>query len=146
MMAEENYLLKWNDFEKNLIDGLKALKVDNRFCDLTLVCEDSQLEAHRVVLSACSNFFRNVLTRNCHSHPLLYLKGVKMSDMESIVHFAYNGETNVALEDLEVGKIYLKSFLCNVISRFFSPVFPSRCKRPPNKGFDNPHRQLLQKK
>ena len=105
MMAEENYLLKWNDFEKNLIDGLKALKVDNRFCDLTLVCEDSQLEAHRVVLSACSNFFRNVLTRNCHSHPLLYLKGVKMSDMESIVHFAYNGETNVALEDLEVGEI-----------------------------------------
>ena len=43
-------------------------------------------------------------------------------------------------------EIYLKSFLCNVISRFFSPVFPSRCKRPPNKGFDNPHRQLLQKK
>jgi len=101
MMTEENYLLKWNDFEKNLSDGLKALKVDNTFCDVTLVCEDSQLEAHRVVLSVCSNFFQKILTKNCHSHPLLYLKGVKMSDMESIVHFVYHGEANVALEDLE---------------------------------------------
>ena len=116
MMAEENYLLKWNDFEKNLSDGLKALKVDNTFCDVTLVCEESQLEAHRVVLSVCSNFFQNVLTKNSHSHPLLYLKGVKMSDMESIVHFAYNGETNVALEDLEVGELHSNNVRCsNVI-------------------------------
>lgn len=100
-MSEENYLLKWNDFEKNLSEGLKALKVDNRFCDVTLACEDSQLEAHRVVLSVCSNFFQNILTKNSHSHPLLYLKGVRMSDMESIIHFVYHGEANVALEDLE---------------------------------------------
>ena len=102
MMTEENYLLKWNDFEKNLSDGLKALKLNNTFCDVTLLCEDSQLEAHRVVLSVSSNFFQNILTKNSHSHPLLYLKGVKMSDMESIVHFLYHGEANVALEDLEV--------------------------------------------
>ena len=100
-MTEENYLLKWNDFEKNLSEGLKALKVDDTFCDVTLACENSQLEAHRVVLSVCSNFFRNILIKNCHSHPLLYLKGVRMADMESIIHFAYHGETNVALEDLE---------------------------------------------
>ena len=115
MMAEENYLLKWNDFEKNLSDGLKALKVDNTFCDVTLVCEESQLEAHRVVLSVCSNFFQNVLTKNSHSHPLLYLKVVKMSDMESIVHFAYNGETNVALEDLEVGELHSNNVRCSNI-------------------------------
>jgi len=101
MMSEENYLLKWNDFEKNLSEGLKALKVANTFCDVTLACEDSQLEAHRVVLSVCSNFFQNILTKNAHSHPLLYLKGVRMADMESIIHFVYHGEANVALEDLE---------------------------------------------
>ena len=141
-MTEENYLLKWNDFEKNLRDGLKALKVSNTFCDVTLVCEDSQLEAHRVVLSVCSNFFQNILTKNCHSHPLLYLKGVKMSDMESIVHFVYHGEANVALEDLEVMEVS-KVLYCN--SPIFSPVFPSRCKRPSNKGLDSSHCELLQK-
>ena len=60
-MDEENYLLKWNDFEKNLSEGLRGLKADNTFCDVTLACEDSQLEAHRVVLSVCSNFFKNMI-------------------------------------------------------------------------------------
>lgn len=101
MMSEENYLLKWNDFEKNLSEGLRALKDEETFCDVTLACEDSQLEAHRVVLSVCSDFFQNILSKNSHSHPLLYLKGVRMADMESIIHFAYHGEANVALEDLE---------------------------------------------
>ena len=31
----------------------------------------------QVILSACSPFFRQVLRRNPHQHPLLYLKGVK---------------------------------------------------------------------
>ena len=100
-MDDENYLLKWNDFEKNLSEGLRNLKSENTFCDVTLACEDSQLEAHRVVLSVCSNFFKNILTRNNHQHPFLYMKGVRMADMESIVHFMYHGEANVALEDLE---------------------------------------------
>ena len=41
------------------------------------------------------------LTKNSHTHPFLYMKGVRMADMESIVHFMYHGEANVALEDLE---------------------------------------------
>merc|ERR1712126_267294 len=100
-MDDENYLLKWNDFDKNLSEGLKCLKTTNTLCDVTLACEDSQVEAHRVVLSVCSNFFKNILTKNSHQHPLLYMKGVRMADMESIVHFMYHGEANVALEDLE---------------------------------------------
>ena len=32
------------------------------------------LEAHKVILSACSPFFRSVLKKNKHDHPLVYLK------------------------------------------------------------------------
>jgi len=100
-MTDENYLLKWNDFEKNLGEGLRQLREEKTFCDVTLACEDSTLEAHRVVLSVCSSFFRNILTKTSNPHPFFYMKGVRMCDMESIVHFMYHGEANVALEDLE---------------------------------------------
>merc|ERR1712179_325429 len=56
--------------------------------------------AHEVILSACSPFFRNVLRRNPHQHPLLYLKGVKYKELLSVLNFMYMGEVNVAQEEL----------------------------------------------
>ena len=55
---------------------------------------------HKVILSACSNFFKSLLRRNPHNHPLLYLKGVKYSDLLCVLNFMYHGEVNVAQEDL----------------------------------------------
>ena len=60
----------------------------------------SGMTAHKVVLSACSSFFRSVLRRNPHQHPLLYMKGVRYTDLQSVLNFMYHGEVNVAQEDL----------------------------------------------
>ena len=67
---------------------------------MTLACDDEQIQAHKVIISACSPFFRAVLRRNPHEHPLLYLKGVKYSDLVSVLNFMYHGEVNVAQEEL----------------------------------------------
>jgi len=58
------------------------------------------LQAHKVILSACSPFFRNVLRRHSHQNPLLYLKGVRYTDLQAVLNFMYHGEVNVAQEDL----------------------------------------------
>merc|ERR1712203_784222 len=58
------------------------------------------MQAHKVILSACSPFFRNILRKNPHQHPLLYLKGVKYIDLMAVLNFMYHGEVNVAQEDL----------------------------------------------
>jgi len=73
---------------------------DKDFFDVTLACDDNQLQAHKVILSACSTFFRSVLKKNPHQHPLLYLKGVKYEDIVSVLNFMYHGEVNVAQEEL----------------------------------------------
>ena len=70
-MAAEKFCLKWNEFEANIGVAFKELRNDKDFFDVTLACEDEQLQAHKVILSACSPFFRTVLKRNTHSHPLL---------------------------------------------------------------------------
>jgi len=103
MNVGEKFCLKWNKFQENVSHSFRELRDNNDFFDVTLACEDyQQIEAHKVILSACSPFFRNILKKNPHSHPLLYMKGVKMSDLVSILDFIYHGETNVHQEDLEV--------------------------------------------
>ena len=59
-----------------------------------------EIQVHRVILSACSSFFRNLLRRLPHHHPYVYLRGIKLSELQSIVNFVYNGEVNVAQDDL----------------------------------------------
>ena len=100
MGSAEKFCLRWNDFESNISSAFRELREDKDFFDVTLACEDDQIQAHKVILSACSPFFRAVLKRNRHEHPLLYLKGVKFIDLVSVLNFMYHGEVNVALPEL----------------------------------------------
>jgi len=100
MAAAEKFCLRWNDFESNISVAFRELREEKDFFDVTLACEDSQVSAHKVILSACSPFFRNVLRKNPHQHPLLYLKGVKYQEMLSVLNFMYQGEVNVAQDEL----------------------------------------------
>jgi len=100
MSSSEKFCLRWNDFETNISSAFRELREEKDFFDVTLACDDSQVQAHKVILSACSPFFRNVLRRNPHQHPLLYLKGVKYKELLSVLNFMYMGEVNVAQEEL----------------------------------------------
>ena len=39
----------------------RSLKAEEDFVDVTLSCEENQYSAHKVVLSACSPYFRKLL-------------------------------------------------------------------------------------
>ena len=99
-MTAEKFCLAWNDFQSNISAAFCELRNDKDFFDVTLACDDEQIQAHKVILSACSPFFRSVLRRNPHAHPLLYLKGVSHSDMLALLDFMYQGEVTVSQEEL----------------------------------------------
>ena len=71
------------------------------FVDVTLVCDDqNQIRAHKVILSACSDFFRNILLKNAAvSQPFIFLDNVSFQDLENVISFMYNGETAIGQED-----------------------------------------------
>jgi len=100
MGSSEKFCLRWNDFEANISGAFRELREDKDFFDVTLACDDDQIQAHKVILSACSPFFRTILKRNRHEHPLLFLKGVRYVDLVSVLNFMYHGEVNVAQEEL----------------------------------------------
>ena len=76
------------------------LREDKDFFDVTLACDEEQVQAHKVILSACSNFFKSLLRRNPHNHPLLYLRGIKYESILAVLNFMYNGEVNIAQAEL----------------------------------------------
>ena len=102
MSSNEKFCLKWNDFKDNLGSTFGSLREDTEFSDVTLASEDGQqLEAHKVVLTVSSPFFKRLLQRSKHYHPIIYMRGIKLGDLEAIMDFLYNGEANIYQEDLE---------------------------------------------
>ena len=59
-MPSEHYCLNWNNFQNNIVAALGNLKLDEDFVDVTLSCEGKSIKAHKVILSACSEYFRDV--------------------------------------------------------------------------------------
>ena len=98
----EKLCLQWNDFKENITSSFRELRKDRDFTDITLACEDgSQIEAHKVVLASSSPFFMELLKRNRHQHPLLYMRGLRSEDLLAMVDFLYHGEANVCQENLD---------------------------------------------
>ena len=100
--ADEKLCLQWNDFKENVSSAFGDLRQDKEFTDVTLACEDGQqVEAHKVILVASSPFFLNILKRNKHPHPLIYMRGVRPENLMAMVDFFYHGEANVYQENLD---------------------------------------------
>jgi len=103
--SSENFCLRWNDFESNVSGAFRDLRQEADFFDVTLGCPDGKsLQAHKVILSACSSTFKTMLRdtqRNTNSHhPYIFLRGVSFPDLSAVLDFMYHGEVNVAQEDL----------------------------------------------
>lgn len=94
--------MKWDDFEGHTAKAFQTARDSGDFSDVTLVCEDGHLlDAHKLVLSASSQFFQDVFKMNNHPHPLIYLRGVKAHDLMALVDFLYHGETKMSQEHVE---------------------------------------------
>ena len=98
----EKLCLKWNDFQDNIKNAFGCLRADKNFTDVTLASEDGkEFEAHKIVMAASSPFFQNLLKKNHHPHPLVYMRGLGSEYLEAILDFLYCGEANVFRESLD---------------------------------------------
>ena len=75
--------------------SFNALSSIPELMDMSLICEDQQvLRAHKVVLCSMSNVFKSIIIGNL-DNSLIYLKGIKMREMESLLELLYQGEVRV---------------------------------------------------
>ena len=100
-MTGEKLCLKLNDFQDIVKVSFAELRTDTDFTDVTLACEDQSIKAHKVVLSACSPFFKKLFKTHSHPQSLIYMKGMKANSLTAIIDFLYLGEANVFQEELD---------------------------------------------
>ena len=102
MIYSEKFNLSWNEFDNCASNTFKELLGETDFVDVTLVSDDlKQIRAHKVILSACSPIFKQMLKQNPQQNPIIYLTGVSYKHMQSVSNFMYLGETEVDQDDLD---------------------------------------------
>jgi len=122
MGSTDKFCLRWNDFHDNISGTFRELRKENDFFDVTLACatfdesanshdltglprtSHKTVRAHKLILSACSVFFKDLLKSMNNSgtnvQPLIYLSGIEFEDLQCILDFMYFGEVNIAQEKL----------------------------------------------
>ena len=102
MKMSEKFNLKWNDFSSNISKSFGKLRNEEYLQDVTLVGDDhTQFSAHKLVLSASSEYFKEVFKRNKHSNTLMCLEGLSKQDLENVLDYIYNGEVKIYQEELD---------------------------------------------
>lgn len=94
-LAAQQYCLRWNNHQNNLLTVFEDLLNNEAFVDVTLACDGMQLKAHKMVLSACSPYFQSLLFSTPDRHPIVFLKDVKFVEMKALLEFMYRGEVSV---------------------------------------------------
>ncbi|XP_069359613.1 broad-complex core protein isoforms 1/2/3/4/5 isoform X2 [Maniola hyperantus] len=95
MVDTQHFCLRWNNYQSSITSAFENLRDDEDFVDVTLACDGKSLKAHRVVLSACSPYFRELLKSTPCKHPVIVLQDVAFTDLNALVEFIYHGEVNV---------------------------------------------------
>ena len=115
-MHPEKYSLTWHTYSDHLKSMMKELMNEN-YSDVTLVTEDKkQIKAHINILSACSPVFKDIL-KDRNNSPIMYLRGIQYTEMESIMQFIYLGEATFYEERMDEFLAVAKSLeikeICN---------------------------------
>ena len=98
----EKFNLKWNDFQTNVSKSFRLFRNESYLHDVTLVSDDyKHIPAHKLVLSASSEYFRNILQQTKQSQPILCLESVNAADLQNVLDYVYDGEVKIHQEDLD---------------------------------------------
>ncbi|CAL8108162.1 unnamed protein product [Orchesella dallaii] len=109
MDTQKSFSFNWGSQQSHILDGLKTLAVGELnsvfLTDVTLACEGHYIEAHRLVLSLCSSFFKELFSQNERisdkAHGIVILSHVSAKDLRYMLQFMYQGAVQVPQKDVD---------------------------------------------
>ncbi|CAH0716351.1 unnamed protein product, partial [Brenthis ino] len=100
MAMPEQFSLRWNDFHSNLSQSFQALLEGEDLVDVTLAAGGQYVHAHKLILSVCSPYFKELFKMNPCEHPIVILKDVAHQELRQLLQFMYRGEVHVRQQEL----------------------------------------------
>ncbi|CAL4244666.1 unnamed protein product [Meganyctiphanes norvegica] len=99
-MGDGMLSLYWNNHKATFCHILSTLREKERYTDVTLACQGKFYQVHKLVLSACSEYFESMFENTPCKHPVIVLKDIKPDDIEALLSYMYAGVVSVAQNDL----------------------------------------------
>ena len=76
---QECFLIKWNNFQDKFVANFQELRSEDDFYDVTLYCDDLHfIEAHKLILSASSPYFKAILKRSPQNQPTALVRYIQI--------------------------------------------------------------------
>ncbi|GLG94057.1 Longitudinals lacking protein-like [Gryllus bimaculatus] len=100
-MAESVLSVSWNDHANELATVWKTLLENNSFVDCTIAAEGQSVKAHRLILSACSPYFRKLFSEEVEKYPIIILKDTLFDTLKTVIDFVYYGKAEIPENQLE---------------------------------------------
>lgn len=124
MSDNQQFCLRWNNHQSTLVQVIDSLLSSGVLVDCTLAAEGQFLNAHKVVLCACSPYLevstvirfvtvvarilaylcrlfpQALLSQHYEKHPIVILKDVKFQELKSMMDYMYKGEVNISQDQL----------------------------------------------
>ena len=98
----EKFNLKWNDFQTNVSKSFGLFRNETYLHDVTLVSDDSiHIPTHKLVLSACSEYFKSIFQKTKQSQPIICLEGLNSHDLRDVLDYVYEGEVKIEQDNLD---------------------------------------------
>ena len=95
----ESLKVQWNDHHSIFFETADFFCREDNLTDVTLSCGDREFSAHKLVLSICSTYFKELFiprseskNRPANSAAIVYLKDVDPYYMDLILKYMYHGE------------------------------------------------------
>ena len=88
-------------FLENQTRFYNELLESQEMSDVTLACDGYEVGVHKTIISASSEFFREIIRKSKHANPYIYLKGVSKETLETLIKFIYVGEATARTDNLE---------------------------------------------
>ena len=120
------------DHSRVMCEQLQQLRLQTGLVDLDIVCEDHHINVHKVVMAACSRFFKDQLCKqNIQGPVILRLEDfgleLKRDAVSYIIEFVYRGEVNIPGEKLT--EVCQAAHTLGVVGLDHLPV-PAETQRP----------------
>jgi len=98
---EGEYMLRWSAHNTQLIHVFHQLCQAEEFTDVTIATEAQQFKAHKLILSACSPYFRKLFLATPCKHPVVFIKDISDHHMRLLLEYMYRGSIAVKQHELE---------------------------------------------
>ena len=129
---EAHFRLKSDDFPTRINLSFAEMRENSQLLDVTLCCDNGNdtISAHKLVLAACSPFFRRILSlvKN-QQYPFLYLKGIQLEELQKIVNFMYYGQVIVSKCSMDKLLSAAKELEVNGLTNVVKPILEEICRK-----------------